>query len=435
LVQPATRVYILLFLTLVSFYSITDPLFHMSGDGPSRYSVLKSFIEEGEITRQSKFPVGENIVMAPFFLAGRALQPFFEKTDVAFEFCLSFYQYLAPLSVVVLLHFCRTLGVGFGNALVVALLFGLATSLWPYAHQSQSEPLAALSFMLSLFWLFRFRQSEGPWHLVAAGLAAALTMLTRYEAALYCLPLGGYLIYVCIEKYQLSRKSVWMVSLFAAVSALGPAGILGWNYLRFGEFFQTGYGQEYFSTPLLYGLHGMLFSSGKSVFLYCPVYLLSVFAWRQFYRERREEALTCLAIIVIALCVYSKFWAWGGDASWGPRFLVVVMPFCILPMGWFRWSPRPRLQQLAIASLLLFALWVQVLGISRAPREDYRYKLDPRLAAAERAVGEIDEDSLQHFMPELSPLYQRWRDWQGTRTNLRFFPYQSGRQSRSAGIV
>jgi len=66
------------------------------------------------------------------------------------------------------------------------------------------------------------------------------------------------------------------LAIFALPVLLFLALALGYNFMRFGSLFQTGYGgMAVFSTPLLVGLYGLLFSAGKSLFLYAPIVALA----------------------------------------------------------------------------------------------------------------------------------------------------------------
>jgi hypothetical protein len=136
--------------------------------------------------------------------------------------------------------------------------------------------------------------------------------------------------------------------------------VLWHNAVRFGSPLDTGYSDEGFTTPLYVGLYGLLFSPGKSIFLYAPVTLLSVPGLVHLWRRHWAEAGLAGGVAMVTLVYYAVWWAWYGGWSWGPRFLVPALPFLVLPLGallldrvWARW---------ALAPLALAGVVVQVLG-------------------------------------------------------------------------
>jgi hypothetical protein len=54
------------------------------------------------------------------------------------------------------------------------------------------------------------------------------------------------------------------------------------NYARYHSAFDRGYTEERFTTPLLLGLDGIMFSAGKSIFLFSPPLILGFLGWSAF---------------------------------------------------------------------------------------------------------------------------------------------------------
>jgi hypothetical protein len=116
----------------------------------------------------------------------------------------------------------------------------------------------------------------------------------------------------------------------------------GYNYIRYAPlanaFLRTGYEKEPgFSTPLLEGLGGILFSPGKSLFLYAPVLLLApIGLWLMFRRKETSGKLTValiLAEVAAGLLFNSLWWAWTGNFAWGPRLIMPILPLLIWPLS------------------------------------------------------------------------------------------------------
>ena len=147
--------------------------------------------------------------------------------------------------------------------------------------------------------------------------------------------------------------------------------MLGWyNWARFGDPLESGYkyAPDFFGfggSPAA-GVSGLLFSPGRSVFLYSPILIAALVGLVLLWREHRALAATLVAIIVANLAFYGIYPAWWGGWGWGPRYLVPTMPFLILPLLPLlqRWHDLPRTARRAIYGLAAAGVVVQVLDIS-----------------------------------------------------------------------
>jgi hypothetical protein len=137
-----------------------------------------------------------------------------------------------------------------------------------------------------------------------------------------------------------------------ALFAVGPIAALVvqaiYNYVRYSPLpdaiLRTGYEREPgFSTPLLEGLGGILFSPGKSIFLYAPMLLLAPLGLWLMYRRRatgdgrpangRLTAILLTAEIAAGILFNSLWWAWTGNFAWGPRLIMPILPLLIWPLA------------------------------------------------------------------------------------------------------
>jgi hypothetical protein len=419
--------------------------FDFAIDGAMRYETLHFLVEHGMATipqlaeHEDKFFAGAILALAPLYLAGRLAQSVTgSAADMPLELCLFFYQIVTALGCLVMFRLCAALTGRPRAALVVAALYGLATMTWPYAVETQSEPLAATSLLASFHFLVRFRQDGRAVNLAWAGLCHALAILTRPETAIHGVALGGYVLYALGAGAAGMRPTLARAALYAATAALGLLGAVLWNYVRYGNLRETGYGGETFATPLALGLYGQLFSAGKGVFFYNPILVVALFGWPGLWRARTAEASTALAIVVVGLVTYAKFWNWAGDASWGPRFLVTVLPFATLPLAWVPWSSWGVVARTTAVAIAVLSIWVQMLGVFVPIRPDYAYKWDREQVAVERFLTIGREDNvLVHFLPSYSPLWKHVQGWEGVRTSLRWFPYAAdrGRSATPVGLL
>lgn len=150
----------------------------------------------------------------------------------------------------------------------------------------------------------------------------------------------------------------------------GVVLFLGYNYLRYGEWFNFGYPGEGFTGNLAVGLYGLLFSFGKGLILFAPITIFCI-AWFMF-KHREMEPLhrylftTSLISFVCYLIVYAKWGSWHGGWCWGPRFLLPFVPLIhiIFPFLWKSASRDNRMLSVGILLALGLGLAINVLNIA-----------------------------------------------------------------------
>jgi hypothetical protein len=187
------------------------------------------------------------------------------------------------------------------------------------------------------------------------------------------------------------------------------------NWVRFRTLFaEYGYQDEGFTGNLFEGLAGLLFSPGKSVFLYVPLLLALPFAVAPFARRFRAEAALIGLLTVITLVQSSLWWIWWGGWGWGPRFLVPLMPFLVLPLGVLLYEQRWRV---VIGLVLLpLSLFMNALGIM----------VDFNSYLSEITQGDMSREAIYLWQPAHSPILAHIR-----RLDMHNVPIVSFHLSRS----
>jgi hypothetical protein len=119
-----------------------------------------------------------------------------------------------------------------------------------------------------------------------------------------------------------------------------------------------------FTTPLLAGLYGFLFSAGKSVFLFSPAILLGVIGFGLFARRCPALAIGLAAAVVLKVLFHCRWQNWSGGWCWGPRHFFMVHALVMLAAVGFllRWT---RARRVAFAAVMVPAVAVQIYGTSQ----------------------------------------------------------------------
>jgi hypothetical protein len=272
----------------------------------------------------------------------------------------------------------------------VVLTAGLATPLWPYARVLFAESLLTCVLTLAVVGIV-LSESRPRWVWVA-GMAFGVGILTRAALAIYALPLVFLIVRLTPARSRVIRLGVFIAG------ALPFVGLLLWhNTLRFGDPFQFGYAGEGFTTLPWEGVAGLLFSPGKSVFLYAPPLVLSLLLWPRFRRVYPALGDFLALAWGVALVFYGSWWAWHGAWSWGPRFLVPLLPLSCLPLVKL---PETRAWRLLAVVLIGAGITVQVVGVLTDVTPHYATLFDP----AQDFGSDAARYNRVNFAPRHSPL-------------------------------
>jgi hypothetical protein len=283
----------------------------------------------------------------------------------------------------------RRLGWGRRTAVAVALIFGLGTLAWPYTQTLFSDPVCGFGLFAAFYGILSYSQTGRKRYLLAAGLAWSLAYLARV-VNLMTLPIYvvGVAAAVLVAPEDptagdapavprgigpLARALVvdhWrpLVSFFVPVALAGLTS-LWWNWVRYGSIWDSGYVEtERFDAVWWFGVAGLLAGPARGLIWYSPILLLAIPGVVWFWRNARPVLFFCLALSALYVAVYGKWYMWHGGYSWGPRFLVPILPFLALLTGpvWQAWVVERRggiVGRLAVVALLVVSVAVQWLGM------------------------------------------------------------------------
>jgi hypothetical protein len=169
---------------------------------------------------------------------------------------------------------------------------------------------------------------------------------------------------------------VWRNRRFdgAAALALATALILLENTIVRGAPLDAGYAGDHgaitvmpysgmpgFSYPLILGVLSLLFSFGKGLLFFAPGLLLVAHARR--VRPPLAPFLD-LSVVFVAglLLVYSRWWAWYGGWTWGPRFLLFAVYPSSLALAVTLRAPGTWSRSVVVTAITAWTAWVGVSG-------------------------------------------------------------------------
>jgi hypothetical protein len=306
----------------------------------------------------SPFGIAQSVWNIPFYAAGRLIAARVARPDTAASIPKAVVT-LGTIPAVALLAWCAfallaSLDAPIAASAAMATAAVFATPLWPYSGFGFNQPLAGLFLWTSV--LLAVAPRGTPVRAAASGLVLGAAVLTRQEMLLAAPFLVAYLWSM--------RRSLAAAAAFAA--GLSPPVVAwGWyNWVRFGSPLETGYLRDrvvgWGASPLAGGA-GLLFSSYASLFLYCPIVLLSAAGVVAMWRRRRAAALLFLAIFIALFVLYASVGNWMAGRAYGPRYLVPLLPALVLPLAW--WQPASRRSWTLAAAVVAVSIAVQLPGV------------------------------------------------------------------------
>lgn len=430
---------------------------------PSSRSMVEVTGADGR--HYSQYGPGQSFAAVPWVATGLLVGGMFPKDQAGYplRLILASYNALVGAGICALLAAVGLL-LGYGRRASVWLGVALAfcTFLWPHSRTFFSEPLTALLLLGSFYMMVRYRYSTSQQGIVGdekervvvsgdaphpgkrvplrslllmalSGVLFALALATKVQ---YVVALPAFGLYLLRPFARRATKSATErldnirpepqplanpgrlsgILLWGAGFVLGLLPLLMYNWAVFGNPLVTGYGTDLratFKTPLGEGVYGLLLSPGKGLVWFALPVLLAAWGLRRFSRRFPCEALFILALGVCIVALFALYAFWHGDGSWGPRYLIPLLPFVLLPAlpiledatrfgGEGSWvegqsnmllspasSLRFRSASLVVAVVLALGFFVNLLGV---------------LVNFDTYINLGYDDQARHFDPPASPI-------------------------------
>ncbi|MEZ4450240.1 MAG: hypothetical protein R3B09_12255 [Nannocystaceae bacterium] len=318
---------------------------------------------------------------------------------------------ISGLTAALLLAWLRRLGLGLRAATMTALAWALGTLAWAFTRTFLSEPLSALTLLAAAYGITRWHQARAA-EQGGAGWIFAAAAAAGFAPHVHVLNLSAWpclLGYAVLPLWREGRLAAIArerraLAIAAAIAVIG-LGLLGLDqFIRFGSPLETGRLGRYshFVAPWI-GMLALLVAPGRSLFVYAPAVALGLPGASALRRRLPIVAGFALAMVALRWVTIATRSDWFGGWAVGPRHLVPVLPFAVLPLAlvWERFFAGMR----GWARALVIAGHVGAVALSGYLAAysifDWMFRLsvDPGIQAA--GIRMIDAS---HWWPSASPI-------------------------------
>lgn len=276
-------------------------------------------------------------------------------------------QWICALLASLMFEMALFWGVPLWRAVGVSILTAFTTMLLPYSRDYFTQPLAALC-VLSAFVGLRQSSAAGTLKgLVLSSFMIGAAVLTRMDM-LVMVPgflLSG-LLALSQSRVGITQRSLGllMIPLFSCL-----AGLILFDWYRWGAWLTTPYTRMPFSTPLIDSLPRFLWSHDLSLFLFNPLLIPSFFLMAFTWKEERWLWSGILLSSVSYLLLIASYVDYHGGVCPGPRYLLVLVPLNLLPL--LRGLGRLSIRNWATVGVLVVCGFVGLMLNGYAALVDY----------------------------------------------------------------
>jgi hypothetical protein len=263
-------------------------------------------------------------------------------------------------------------------AALVALGLGLGTGFWPTASQTLWQVDSVVASLAGATLLLHSRWRSDRLQSLAIGALLGFAVTSRTQV----LPAVGVLLTYCIARKDLSLR--WVLTPFVACIA----AMVWTNVIWLGNPIGGATAMEQLH-PVVHatqgslnrrpweGLAGLLVSPNRGLIVFSPIVLITLLGVGGAWRNRQTTAaFACTLAAAVQIAAYSFYSVWWGGHTYGPRYLLDVLPL-LVPAGALGAAVAAQRRSTGAAALAVAAISVAIAGIGAFGYPAERWNNEP----------------------------------------------------------
>lgn len=420
-----TRYALLIFAILLTTYVYILP--KQNWNSRSRIALTRAIVEEGVFHIDSFHEgTGDKAFFNGHYYTDKSIGPSMVAVPVYFLYRLvasvPLFDFLAQYQVVnvlatwfstsipsallgvALFLFVSEFATKLSYAVLVSLLYGLATSALPFSTVVFQHQLSAAGLFIAFYilWKIACDGADSRWFWIV-GILAGLTIISDYwSAVLICL----IILWSVFKTREI--KTLIPIALGALPFVLI---LLIYNGLSFGNPLTLGYaltewdavqGQGLFGVklPTLDGLWGITFSPFRGLFFVSPVLLLGFHGFYIMWKKKFDLSVLflCLVLVIATFLFNASAVMWWAGYSIGPRYMLSVVPFLAVPMIFSLNRLMPTTwSRIFVISLIVLScanVWIQTLSTDQLVPDTVDSNVDPSMEPSEWILQQYEQGNI-----------------------------------------
>jgi MFS family permease len=229
------------------------------------------------------------------------------------------------------------------HRILLVITYGFGSLAFHYSLVFLGYVSGVFFIFLAFYLLLKSRREnlDKSKYFLLAGVLAGFSIVIEISNVLIAGLLFLYLLILFKGKWKKS------VPMFLVGGFIGILPFLLYNFLAFGnpidlprnhmdpaiwKNLQEGIGIRFNPSYNLHVILRLLVFPYKGLFIYFPVLILSLPGLFFMYKKNRKDVVFILTIFLSVLFLASMWWAWWHGAVFGPRLLMSMIPFLMIPI-------------------------------------------------------------------------------------------------------
>jgi hypothetical protein len=284
--------------------------------------------EDGQ--RYMVYKPGQTITFIPLYFIANLLTSNEVNAYYFSAFFVSFLNFIVhALCAFLLFKIALLLGVSKKQAYLASIFFGLTSYSFVFAQSTYEHHFEMFFILLSSYYALNKNTNHAG---LLSGLMLSFGLVFRTTTIL---AVPAILV--------MQRNNKERLRTLASLT-IGVAFVLFYNYYRFGDPLESGYSLawslahsdnfSYWSiSEIPVALFGFLFSPGKGILFFSTTIILVFCGIKKFVQKQRIIFYSIFLLSAAYIGAFSMNFAWHGSIwSYGPRYILPIIPFLYLPI-------------------------------------------------------------------------------------------------------
>ncbi len=304
-------------------------------------------------------PPGLSLMAVPIYWFGEIIAVNFFGVNPSEHFMIDdIVKFLIIISVLILGAFTtvkfydllRLLGISQKSVNFTTLIFALGSVYYVYIGTFFSHSITASLLLLATYFSTKFRLKKEASSLLWSAILSGYAVVCDYTLV-FLLPFLFFYSFIPFPNLKDLLRNWKQYMLPMIVLYFLPIIICGflvifYNFVCFNDPLKSPYAfswyfwdRQHFAESMFKGLEVLLFSRHHGLISFMPIVLICLIGFIPMFKKAPGLATLCIALSSIIILLYSKYYLPTGGLNYGPRQIVSIIPFLIIPLGYF-WDLR-----------------------------------------------------------------------------------------------